>query len=352
MAQPFDVRRMALGGAAVALADQLQVSESSSFLRTGWFSVSETGALVYRADISGGSDLAWVDRAGRRLATLGNRAKYLDPTISPDGTRASVSVMEAGTATRDLWIFDMSRGLLNRLTFDPEDDVDARWAPDGSRVAFASRRKGHLDLYVKTASGADDEQLLRADDLDKYPQSWSPDGRFLLYVTVGSTAGQDLWVLPLVGEQRKEPFRLFKTQASVGAGQFSPDGRWVAYRSNDTGHFEIYVAPFPGPGGRWQISTDGGNAPRWSRDGKELFYIGPGNMLMAAAVKLEETRVEKGPVTKLFQVRGVTPRYFYDVSPDGERFLVNTADESAGSTALTLVLNWPALLKTDGASGR
>src|SRR5262249_40361145 len=150
-------------------------------------------------------------------------------------------------------------------------------------------------LYVKQASGAEDEHLLWADDLDKYPQGWSPDGRFLLYVTVGGPTGQDLWVLPLFGDERK-PFRFLQTRSSNGTGQFSPDGHWVVYRSNETGRFEIYIAPFPGPGGKWQISMAGGTAPRWRRDGREVFYVGPGNTLMAASMVLNGTRVDVGPV--------------------------------------------------------
>jgi Tol biopolymer transport system component len=342
VAQPFDVSRLALTGEPVPLADGVQVSEVSAVLRTGTFSVSETGALVYRADGSGGSELVWFDRSGHEVGRLGDRAKYLDVVLSPDGSRASVSVLEPGTATRDVWIYDVARGLRNRGTFDPEDDLDAKWSPEGSRIVFGSRRRGHLDLYVKAASGADTEQLLWADDLDKYPQSWSPDGRFLLYVTVGGPAGQDLWVLPMTGDERK-PFPFLRTRFNKGTGQFSPDGRWIVYRSNDTGRFEIYVAPFPGPGGKWQVSTMGGSVPRWR--GNEIFYVAPGNTLMVAAVAVDGARLDVGPVKKLFQARPVTPRYFFDVSPDGQRLLVNTADEPAGSVPLTLVVNWTAALK-------
>ena len=345
MAQPFDVSRLVFTGEPVPIADRVEVSEVSANLRTGTYSVSETGALVYRADVSGGSDLVWFDRAGHEVERLGDRAKYLDVGLSPDGARASVSVMEPGTATRDVWIYDVVRGLRNRLTFEPEDAVDAKWAPDGSRVAFGARRKGHLDLYVKSASGTDSEQLLLTDDVDKYPQSWSPDGRFLLYVTVGGATGQqELWVLPLGGPDRK-PFPFLRTRFSTGAAQFSPDGQWILYRSNETGRFEIYVAPFPGPGGKWQVSKAGGNVPRWRRDGKETFYIGPGNRLMAAATTVGRTRIEVGPVKELFQLSPVTPRYFYDVSPDGQRFLVNTAAEPPTPVPLALVINWHALLK-------
>jgi serine/threonine protein kinase len=343
MGQSFDASRGTLTGEAIPLADQIQVSEVSAFLRTGSFSVSETGALVYQADAAGGSDLVWFDRTGHELGRLGDRAKYLDVSLSPNSMLAAVSVMEPGTATRDVWIYDVVRGLRNRLTFDPEDDLDAKWSADGSRVAYASRRKGHLDLYAKTASGVESEELLWADDLDKYPQGWSPDGRFLLYVTIGGPTGSDLWVLPLSGRERK-PFRLLQTRFNNGTAQFSPDGDWVVYRSNETGQFEVYVAPFPGPGGKWQISRTGGTLPRWRQDGKEIEYVAPGNTLMAAPVTMNGRRVEVGPVIKLFQVHPVTPRYFYDVSSDGQRFLVNSSSERA-ATPITLITNWTVALR-------
>ncbi|HET9387292.1 MAG TPA: protein kinase [Gemmatimonadales bacterium] len=349
MAQPFDAGRMALSGDAVPLADHVQVNEGTDFLRTGTFSVSEAGHLVYRADTSGGSELVWRDRTGTETGKLGDRAKYLDVGLSPDAAHATVSIMEAGTTTRDVWTYEVAKGLRNRLTFDREDDLDARFSPDGSRIVFSSRRKqGHLDLYIKAASGAGTEEELLVDDMDKYPQSWSPDGRFLLYVGTSPTTGQDLWVLPLTGDDRK-PFPFLNTEASEGTGVFSPDGRWIAYRSNQTGgRFEVYVASFRpggGGGGQRQISTTGGSAPRWPRDSKELVYVGPANTLMSAAVSVEAERVDVGAVKKLFQVHPVTPRYFYDVSPDGQRFLVNTADPSSAAAPLMLVVNWPALLQ-------
>jgi serine/threonine protein kinase/Tol biopolymer transport system component len=344
MAQPFDAGRLALAGDAKPLAAEVQVSETSNLLRTGTFSVSNAGVLVYAADPSGGSDLVWFDRAGRELGRLGDRAKYMDVMLAPDGAHAAVSVMDA-TATRDMWIYDLTRGVRNRLTSDPEDDLDAKWSPDSTRVVFGSRRNGHLDLYMKAANGVGAEQLLVADDVDKYPQSWSPDGRFLLYVAVGgSTGAQELWVLPLTGTNRR-PFRFLQTRFSTGTGQFSPDGRWIAFRSNETGRFDVYIVGFLDPGEKWPVSTGGGNLPRWRRDGREIFYVGPGNVLMSADVTAGGARVDVSAARRLFQVRPVTPRYYYDVSADGQRFLVNTAVESSASIPVTLLVNWPDLLK-------
>jgi Tol biopolymer transport system component len=172
--------------------------------------------------------------------------------------------------------------------------------------------------------------------------SWSADGRFVLY----TTTPPDLWALPLSGE--KKPFPFLQTRFNEGSGRFSPDGRWVAYQSNESGRPEVYVAAFPGPGGKWQVSTAGGVLPRWRRDGKEIFYAAPtGATMMAASVNSEGTAFQVGRVQSLFQVRAGGPRYFYDVSADGQRFLLNALPEQTATTPvpLTLVVNWTAGLK-------
>ena len=260
MAQPFDVSRLALTGGVEPVADQVFVSETNNAgLRTGAFAVSEAGSLIYLADTSPGSQLVWFDRAGKQIAVLGDRARYEDVSLSSDGSRVGVSIAEPGATTRDVWVYDVARGLRDRVTFNPGDDVEARWSPDGRRLAFSSRRKGHLDLYAKASDGTGDEELLLADDLDKYAQSWSPDGRFLLYIGIGAETGQDVWVLPLFGARKPRP--LLQANDSEGTPQFSPDGRWIAYRSSETGRFEVYVMPFPGPGGQQQISRRAATFP-------------------------------------------------------------------------------------------
>jgi Tol biopolymer transport system component len=270
---------------------------------------------------------------------LGDRARYEDVHLSPDGERVAVSVAEPGGA-RDVWVSDVARGVRDRITFNPGDDIGARWSQDGSRLAFSSRRKGHLDLYQKASDGSGDEELLLADDMDKYPASWSPDGRFILYLGIGAETGQDVWVLPLFGDRKPRP--LLHARHSEGTPQFSPDGRWIAYRSNETGRFEVYVMPFPGPGGQQQISTKGGDFPRWRRDGKEIVYLAADGRFMAVNVTTDGARVNKGTATPLFSPRRAGSRSFYDMSADGQRFIVNTADSVA---EITLVVNWAAGLK-------
>jgi hypothetical protein len=194
-------------------------------------------------------------------------------------------------------------------------------------------------LYQRLSTGEGPEELLLATDIRKMPESWSPDGRFLIYATTEST-NRDLWVLPLFGDRK--PYRFIESPFIELAGQFSPDGHWLAYNSNESGESEVYVVPFPGPGGRVRISTARGDNARWRRDGKEIFYLA-GNTLMAAAVTANRSRFDVGPVQRLFEVPMVDGYWPYDVSPDGQRFLVNTLESAV--PPLTIVVNWPATLK-------
>jgi WD40 repeat protein len=344
MAQPFDARRLLLTGDAFPIAEQIQTSSTSP--PNGLFSASENGVLAYQTgNAVAGSQLVWFDRTGKQLGVVGDTAVYSDLELSPDGKQAAVSLFQRGGTGRDIWLYDLTRGLRTRFTFDPsgELDLESIWSPDGSRVVFNSNRKGHFDLYQKASGGAGAEELLLEDNRDKYPVSWSPDGRFILYISNGGPTGNDLFVLPLAGDRKPVPF--LQTPFNEAPGQFSPDGRWVVYASDESGRREVYVAPFPGPGGKWQISTGGGANPRWRRDGTEIFYLSDDNKLMAATVNGKGTSFEVGTVKPLFQTRLTTLRYEYGVSADGQRFLINAAPESVASAPFTVVLNWTAGLK-------
>jgi serine/threonine protein kinase/Tol biopolymer transport system component len=345
MAQPFDERRNALVGAAVPVAEQLRVDLSP---RGNYFSVSATGMLVFQEDPSPGQELVWFDREGRPTGTLGTVADYADLSLSPDGRRVLVSIAEPGTTNRDLWIFDVARGLRTRFTSDPAPETHNVWSPDGSRIVFDSRRKGHRDMhrdmYQKASNGTGDEEVLLEDEFDKNPTAWSPDGRFILYIR--RSPNPNIWVLPLAGDRKPFPFR--ETPSSEWPTAFSPDGRWVAYFSNESGRAEVYVSPFPGPGEKTLISTAGGIDPRWRQDGKEILYLND-NKLMAAAVSADRDRFEVGDVKPLFDLPKVGPRAAYDVSPDGQRILAVTQKTQAGLAPLTLVMNWPELLKKLGS---
>jgi len=350
MAQPFNVESLELTGEAVPIAERVIIGGQTG--TAGGFSVSETGTLAYQtgsAEVGGqgaATQLVWFDRSGKQIGVLGDRARSGDLELAPDGRRVAVSLFDPVQRVRDIWLLDVARGLRTRFTFDAAEELASVWSPDGSRVVFNSRRKGHLDLYQKASSGAGTEEELLADDLDKHPVDWSPDGRFILFAVAGPKTGADLWVLPLFGDRKPLPF--LQTPFNESPGQFSPDGRWIAYSSNESGRYEVYVTPFPGPGGKWQVSTAGGDWPRWGRDGKEIFYLAPGfDRLMAAAVNGGASAFEVGDVRPLFDTGGATPNqaWMYDISPDGQRFLVNTLAEEAASAPITLVVNWPALLK-------
>jgi eukaryotic-like serine/threonine-protein kinase len=289
------------------------------------------------------SQLVWFDRTGKQLGALGDPAAYTDLELSPDGKRVSVSIPDEGKG-RNIWIYDVARGLRTRFTFDPADQLTSIWSPDGGRIVFNSRRKGSLDLYQKAASGAGNEEMLLEDNVDKFPASWSPDGKFILYVGSGPSRSNDLFVLPLTGDRK--PFPFLQTQFSESEGRISPDSRWVAYVSNESSRNEIYVASFPGPGGKWQISSGGGNYPRWRRDGSEIFYLAPDNKLMAASVNSKGASFEVSAVKPLFATRiAFRGSYKYDVSPDGQKFLIDSAPEQATTSPLTIVLNWEAGVK-------
>jgi eukaryotic-like serine/threonine-protein kinase len=343
MAQPFDAQRLVLTGDAFPIAES--VRDSGTINPSGIFSVSENGVLVYQTGAAmAGDQLLWFDRTGKQTGELGDPALYSDLELSPDGKRASISIADQAGKGRDIWFYDVARGLRSRFTFGPEAAVTSIWSPDGSRIVFNANRKGHFNLYQKSSSGAGAEEVLLEDNFEKYPTSWSPDGRFILYRTSSPQTRAELFVLPLSGDRKPVPF--LNTKFDEGFGQFSPDGRWVAYRSNESGRNEVYVAPFPGPGGKWQISTAGGDRPRWRRDGSEIFYLAPDNKLMAAAVNDKGANFEVGAVKPLFEARFVTGgRNQYAVSADGQRFLINTVPEQAASAPITVVLNWTAGLK-------
>ena len=351
MAQPFDVERLELTGEALPIAERVITGGLTGM--AGAFSVSETGVLAYQigpADVGGQAGaptrLVWFDRSGKQIGVLGDEARHGDLELTADGGRVAVSLFDRTRRGRDIWLFDIARGLRTHFTFDPAEELTSVWSPDGSRVVFNANRKGHWDLYQKASSGAGNEEELLADSRDKVPFDWSPDGRFILFGVGAFQAAADLWVLPLSGDRK--PFPFLQTPFSEIPGRFSPDGRWIAYASNESGRYEVYVAPFRGRGDKWQVSITGGRWPRWRSDGKEIFYLAPDKKLISAMVNGSGSAFEVGAVRPLFDTHALTignTGSMYDVSPDGQRFLVNTLAEEAAPAPITLVVNWPALLK-------
>jgi serine/threonine protein kinase/Tol biopolymer transport system component len=338
MAQPFDAGRLEMTGEPFPIVEQIQ---SGRVQAIGIFTVSEQGVLVYQTGAgSSGSQLTWFDRSGKPIGVLGDLAPYSSLCLSPDGNRATVSIADQ-VARTDVWLYEVTRGLRTPFTFGPAAARQQAWSPDGSRIVFCSNRKGHFDLYQKASSGIGNEELLVESDLDKQPTGFSPDGRLLLFSANDPKTKGDVWALPLEGGQKAFPF--LQGQPNEVSGQFSPDGHWVAYQSDESRKVEIYAMPFPEPVGKRQISISGGRLPRWR--GKEIFYLAADNKLMATEVNVKGDRLEVGSTRPVFEIRPGGPGNFYDVTADGQRFLVNMAVEQQTSAPLTLVINWTADLK-------
>jgi serine/threonine protein kinase len=332
VAQRFDAGRGQLSGDPITLAQAVGVDQ---YAQTGSFSVSRSGTIAWRSGVGGGRrQLIWFNRSGQNVGTFGlpDDASLSFPELSPDGKR--VAITRGPLGSRDLWMRDGTHN--SRFTFDPADDGFTIWSPDGTRVVFGSNRRGNFDLYQKLANASGSEEVL-LQSADR-PNSWSPDGRFILYNSAQNNG--DLMVAPLTGDRK--PFPFLSTPFSEMQGVFSPDGKWVAYQSDESGRFEIYVRPFPGPGGQWQVSTGGGSSPRWRADGKELYYVAPGDKMMVVAAVAQGLTFAPGTPEVLFQATHMVQGIFkqqYDVGRDG-RFLINTELESSSNEPIHLLLNW------------
>jgi eukaryotic-like serine/threonine-protein kinase len=338
-AQRFDLARRALSGEPTTIADSVAFEPIYGI---GAFSTSDTGVLAWRTGRAPVTRLSWFDRSGHALGTLGSldQAGLSNLRLSPDDRRvAAERTLQNET---DLWLLDSTHQ--TRLTRGSDASI-ARlpvWSPDGGRIAFESVHSGTVALAVKPSTGDGAEEALFESAETKIPCDWSPDGRFLLYYIPDPKTGTDLWVLP---QDTRVPFVFLKTEANELWGQFSPDGRWVAYQSNETGRYEIYARPFPGPGGAVPISTAGGVYPRWARDGKELYYVAPDAKMMAVPIRATATTIEANVPLTLFQTRKlggglnvIGRSHQYDVTRDG-RFLINI-DAQPSAPPITLLLNW------------
>jgi len=343
LAQSFDPRSLNLSGEPLRVAEPLGFGSPPGYAT---FSVADSGVLAYVLGVSPNRELVWFDRGGKQLGSVGEPGIYISPALSPDEKRVAVGVRDPRTASADIWLVDLARGIRSRFTFDPANETTARWSPDGSRVVFSSNREGFTNFYEKSSSGAGEEKPVFRSDQDKFLTDLSQDGRFLAYHTAGPRTGWDVWVLPLSGDRKPIPF--VQTEFSDAQGQFSPDGKWLAYASDESGIFEVYVRPFPAPGGKWQVSTSGGTQPQWRRDGKELFYLSEEARLMAVEVKADSTFEASAP-KQLFQARFPTASApfgrTYTVTSDGQRFLVTRLMEEDRAIPITVVLNWAAELK-------
>lgn len=348
MAQHFDENKLILDDDAVPIAENLNYSEPFS---RGVFSLSQNGMLIYQSGNSAaGRKLVWFDRTGKEIGALGQADNYhwaID--YSPDRKKMAIAIFDAASRNRDIWIHDLKRNTRTRFTFDPANDQYPIWSPDGGQIIFASSRKGHYDLYQKNSSGVGSEKLVLESDINKIPVDWSSDGKFLTYTSTGNTkTKQDLWILPLTsGEAGKspEPKPFVMTEFNEGWGRFSPDGKWIAHESEESGRWEIYVRPFPGPGGKWQISANGGEYVFWRGDGKELYYQSSGTSVKATEIEISGSAIQVGTEKILFDLPGGSSSNIADVSPDGQTFLINVPVVEQSKAPLSLVSNWDTGLK-------
>ncbi len=400
-AQPFDARKLALSGEPVHVADD--VSSSSANGRAN-FDVSQNGSLLYYQGTSGPSgrgrimgpvvQWGWVDRTGRPVDSAGEPGPYGDMDVSPDGKLIAVTKQDAGTPGADIWVIDWQRaGVATRLTLDPADDINPVWSPDGKRIAFTTYRKGNADIYVaENGTGQGKETPLLESANDEIVEDWSKDGKYIAYLT-GQDNFQDIWALPLVNgkpDASQKPFPVVQGHFQKDEPQFSYDGKWLAYTSDRTvpGTFQVYVRSFPSGDQEIAVSTTGGGQPRWRKDGKELYYRGPDDNIIAVDIKPGD-KLEAGIPKVLFMAPWRNPearnpiRHVLAAAPDGQRFLIripgggvgtrttlgnvgvpeaapfaNTSGQSApaagggraGSaalpvTGLTMIQHWPAALE-------
>jgi hypothetical protein len=339
LAQQLDVSRLQLEGEPYPVADP--VANLFGLIAA---SVSPNGLLLYSA-VTPLKQFTWVDRAGKKLATVGEPLDTGPYRLSPDGRRLAMT--RASGLGADLWLMDVERGVPSRFTFDSGSSYPV-WSPDGRTILYESRNKG---LSLQAFNGAGGQQSFRQSRIPQIPTDWSRDGRFVLF---GELAGRfESWAMPLTPDGKPsaddKPRRYPGGQFTTAWGRFSPDTRWAAYQSDESGRAEVYIDSFPEPHGKVQISTSGGTFPQWGPGGRELFYASPANKLMAVSLKVAGDSIEPSTPRELFAVpsvdAGINP---YEAAPDGQRFLVFGTPQQAPQP-LTVIVNWPALLKNGTA---
>jgi Tol biopolymer transport system component len=342
VAQPFDAARAELSGEPVAVA--ASVSSWGTMPTWGWFDASPSGVLTYQeGDAFRDSELAWLDRQGVRLSTVGKPGRYGQIALSPDERRVAVELSTPEGGQSDLWTMDLARGVATRVTFDPAADIDPVWSPDGRALVFSSDRDGGYRLYRKGLQGNEPVSPLGESLEAVFPEGWLVDEETLLFV-MGESGARTIGLLPPDGSA--EPELVLEKDFLVDEPQVSPDGRWLAYISQESGQWEVYVEPFQRVGDRVRVSPEGGGQPKWRGDGKELFYVSPDGRLMAVDVRAEEARIEVGLPVALFAGVNSTPNTdHFAVTADGQRFLLTAPVEDDSGARIHVILNWTALLE-------
>ena len=378
MAQPFDPEARQTTGDAFPLAEHVR-PEGSRYVGA---SVSANGTLVYASDDGlAARHLTWFDRAGRALGTVGDAGPYDELALSPDQRRVAVTLGTGSPENHDIWIIEIARNVRSRVTVDPGIDRSPVWSPDGTQIAFERLRSGKVSLRQQLMDGTGaDEPLLEVPGTPSRPcdtgdtartaapnvvgqcyvtpSAWSADGRFIAYTLGGNfPRTSDVWVLPLLGDRK--PLPVVQTKFLEGSGTFSPDGRWIAYTSDEAGQPNVHVQPFLRAGGKYRVSPDGGHQPLWRADGKELFYLRADGTMMAVPVQ-STSQFDPGAPQTLFRTGAAaatfytTPdrpggeallRHTYDVTKDGQRLLINTPSQQSSGAQLTVVVNWMAAIQ-------
>jgi eukaryotic-like serine/threonine-protein kinase len=348
VAQRFDAGRAVLIGNAVTVAEGLIGSTANG---AAAISVSESGTLAHaRPRRSMSRETIWLTRAGQLIRQLNPSGHDASFSLSPDGRWVLFERLSEAPLllSPELWLLDVERSVTRRVTDHPGNDEGGAWSPDSRRFVYARHRDLHQpsDLYVKDVSHPEIEQpLLAGGSSSRHPFDWSPDGRFILFSMSSPGVPEDIWVLPL--DSRHPPYPWLATRFRERGATFSPDGKWVAYESDESGVNEIYVRAFADPRARWQVSINGGMSPQWRRDGRELFYTSDDHRMTAVAIRNEKD-FDPGEPQPLFELRRLAPnptrRTPYAVSADGQRFLVGAVTDEGGDSALNIVLNWSRLL--------
>ena len=333
LAQRLDLTSLRLEGEPVAVAEDVRTGGENG---RNTFSVSGTGVMAYRAGESANEQFTWYTRDGKPAGTALKSGAYFTIELSPDDKRAAV--VAPGARGADLWLLDLASGVFSRLTTGAGTERDPKWSPDSRRIVFTGQGKGQGTEIHETVVGSGTETTVLADGKANFLYDWSRDGKTLLF-----KVGTDVFILPLEGD--KKPQLVFQTPFNTDQFRISPDGRWVTYRSSESGEAEVYVAAFPTFTQRRQISTGGAVMPRWRRDGRELFYVTLDSRFVGVDVKAGAT-LETGPPSVLFQTNMPLSRlsYYYAVTSDGQRFLVREPASAAAVEPLHIILNWPAAL--------
>jgi serine/threonine protein kinase len=341
MAQSFDPDALELKGDPFPIAEAVDFSTRYSIAS---FTVSQTGVLVYLGKSAATTpELALFSPAGKKLRSFGQPEVFVVAKLSSDGKTIAMDLYEVTARNADVWLYDVVRSVKTRFTFDGNVDAYPIWSPDGKNIIFSSNRKGHYDLYEKMSNGAADEQLLFASGQTKYATDWSQDGKYILFQSTNNqNSKSDIYYIPMTGD--KKPVALIATEFNEMFASFSPDSRWVAYQSNESGRNEVYVRPFPGHGAKWQVSANGGTSPRWKNNGKEIFYVANGK-LIEADVNGTGSNFVVGNVREYFDpatVGGINVGngILKDISPDGQSILLSISKGMITTAPLTLVVNW------------